>query len=137
MSWSTLTSSQRAWRVLLSLAIVAGVPTLAASHIFYVSAIASTFYPYVFASVVFIHLRMRFRWMDVGAIVLLDQFAIHRSETVYIVTWVSFLGMASLVVMGLNAVWLEGEERNTVLLALVPSLLILASNHYGGYLDKF
>jgi hypothetical protein len=144
MSWSTLTSSQRAWRVLLSLAIVAGVPALAASHIFYVSAIASTFYPYVFASVVFIHLRMRFRWMDVSAIVLLgvafallDQFAIHRSETVYIVTWVSFLGMASLVVMGLNAVWLEGEERNTVLLALIPSLLILASNHYAGYLHKF
>ena len=50
MSWSTLTSSQRAWRVLLSLAIVAGVPALAASHVFYVSAIASTFYPYVFAS---------------------------------------------------------------------------------------
>jgi hypothetical protein len=144
MSWSTLTSSQRAWRVLLSLAILAGVPALAASHIFYVSAIASTFYPYVFASVVFIHLRMRFRWADVGGIVVfgaafaaLDQFAIHRSDTVYVVTWVSFLGMASLVVMGLNAVWLEGEERKTVLLALVPSLLILASNHYAGYLHKF
>jgi hypothetical protein len=45
--------------------------------------------------------------------------------------------MASLVVMGLNAVWLEDEERKTVLLALVPSLLILASNHYAGYLHKF
>src|SRR5579872_2559363 len=144
MSWAKLTPSQRAWRVLLSLAIVAGVPALAASHIFYVSAIASQFYPYVFASVVFIHLRMRFRCMDVGAIMLLgavfallDQFAIHRSDTVYLVTWISFLGMASLVVMGLNAIWLEGEERKTVLLALVPSLLILASNHYAGYLHKY
>jgi hypothetical protein len=144
MAWSTLTSSQRAWRVVLSLAIVVGVPALAASHVFYVSAIASTFYPYVFASVVFIHLRMRFRWLDVGGIVVLgaifaalDQFVIHRSDTVVIVTWVSFLGMASLVVMGLNALWLEGEERKTVLLALVPSLLILASNHYAGYLHKF
>jgi len=87
---------------------------------------------------------MRFRWMDVGAIMLLgavfallDQFAIHRSDTVYLVTWISFLGMASLVVMGLNAIWLEGEERKTVLLALVPSLLILASNHYAGYLHKY
>ena len=68
---STFTSAERAWRVLLSVAIVAGVPALAASHIFYVSAIASTFYPYVFASVVFIHLRMRFRWVDLGCIVLL------------------------------------------------------------------
>jgi hypothetical protein len=143
-TWSKFTSAERAWRVLLSVAIVAGVPALAASHIFYVSAIASTFYPYVFASVVFIHLRMRFRWADVGGIVLLgaafavlDQFVIHRSSTVYVVTWVSFLGMASLVIMGLNAVWLEGEGRKTVLLALVPSILILASNHYAGYLHKF
>ena len=144
MSWSALTSTQRAWRVLLSLAILAGVPALAASHIFYVSAIASTFYPYVFASVVFIHLRMRFRWVDAGGIVVLgaifaalDQFVIHRSETVVLVTWISFLGLASLVIMGLNAVWLAGEERKTVLLALVPSILILASNHYAGYLHKF
>jgi len=144
MSWSALTSTQRAWRVLLSLAILAGVPALAASHIFYVSAIASTFYPYVFASVVFIHLRMRFRWVDAGGIVVLgaifaalDQFVIHRSDTVVLVTWISFLGMASLVIMGLNAVWLAGEERKTVLLALVPSILILASNHYAGYLHKF
>jgi hypothetical protein len=143
-TWSTFTPAERAWRVLLSVAIVAGVPALAASHIFYVSAIASTFYPYVFASVVFIHLRMRFRWVDSGGIVLLgvafallDQFVIHRSSTVYVVTWVSFLGMASLVIMGLNAVWLEGEERKTVLLALIPSILILASNHYAGYLHKF
>jgi hypothetical protein len=143
-TWSTYTGAERAWRALLSLAIVAGVPALATSHVFYVSAIASTFYPYVFASVVFIHLRMRFRWADVGGIValgaafaLLDQFVIHRTGTVYVVTWVSFLGMASLVVMALNAVWLEGEERKTVLLALVPSLLILGSNHYAGYLHKF
>src|ERR1700759_5731153 len=107
MSWSTLTSSQRAWRVLVSLALVAGVPALAASHIFYVSAIASTFYPYVFASVVFIHLRLRFRWADVGGSVLLgvifsllDQFVIHRSETVYIVTGGSGGCTVSLVIMG-------------------------------------
>src|ERR1700744_3462831 len=143
-TWSTFTSAERAWRVLLSVAVLAGVPALAASHVFYVSAIASTFYPYVFASVVFIHLRMRFRWVDAGGIVLLgaafsllDQFVIHRSSTVYVVTWVSFLGMASLVIMGLNAVWLDGEERKTGLLALIPSILILASNHYAGYLHKF
>jgi hypothetical protein len=143
-TWSTFSSTERAWRVLLSIAIVAGVPALAASHVFYVSAIAGAFYPYVFASVVFIHLRMRFRWADVAGILalgaifaVLDQFVIHRSDVVYVVTWVSFLGMASLVIMGLNAVWLQGEERKTVLLALVPSILILASNHYAGYLHKF
>lgn len=144
MTWSTFTAAERALRVLLSLAIIVVVPALAASHIFYVSAIASTFYPYVFASVVFIHLRIRFRWADAGGIVLfgvifalLDQFVIHRSTIVHTVTWVSFLGMASLVIMGLRAVWLEGAEQKTILLALVPSILILASNCFAGYLHKF
>src|SRR5579862_8000023 len=143
-STPTFTSAERAWRLLLSVAIVAGVPALAVSHVFYESAIASTFYPYVFASVVFIHLRLRFRWADVGGIALLsvafallDQFVIHHTATVYVVTWVSFLGMASLVIMGVNAVWLKGEERKTVLLALIPSVLILVSNAYAGYLHKF
>jgi PAP2 superfamily len=144
MSWSTFSSTERVWRVLLSIAIVVGVPALAASHVFYVSAIAGAFYPFIFASVIFIHLRMRFRWMDVAGIVvlgavfaMLNLFVIHRAEVVYLVSWISFLGMASIVIMGLNAVWLAGEERKTVLLALVPSVLILASNHYAGYLHKW
>ncbi len=133
----------RIWRVLLSSLILAGVPALAVSHVFYVSAIASTFYPYVFASVIFIHLRLRFRWIDVGGIVLLgllfalfDAFVLHPGA-VYIVTWVSFLGMGSLAIMGLRAVWLEGEERQLILLALIPGVLILASNHFAGYLHKW
>ncbi|MGA2427841.1 MAG: phosphatase PAP2 family protein [Candidatus Acidiferrum sp.] len=136
-------SMDRIWRVLLSSVILAAVPALAASHIFYVSAIASTFYPYVFASVIFIHLRLRFRWIDVAGIVLLgvlfalfDALVLHPGP-VYIVTWVSFLGMGSLAIMGLRAVWLEGEDRRVILLALVPGILILASNHFAGYLHKW
>src|SRR6202050_5868919 len=91
-------SIDRIWRVLLSSVILAAVPALAASHIFYVSAIASTFYPYVFASVIFIHLRLRFRWTDVAGIVLLgvlfalfDALVLHPGPVSF-VTWVSFLG---------------------------------------------
>ena len=122
---------------------MAAVPALAVSHVFYASAIASTFYPYVFASVIFIHLRLRFRWIDVGGIILLgvlfalfDALVLHPG-TVYIVTWVSFLGMGSLAIMGLRAVWMEGEERRLILLALLPGILILASNHFAGYLHKW
>ncbi len=136
-------SMDRLWRVLLSSLILAAVPALAVSHVFYVSAIASTFYPYVFASVIFIHLRLRFRYIDVGGIVVLgtlfalfDALVLHPGA-VYIVTWVSFLGMGSLAIMGLRAVWLEGEERRLVLLALIPGILILASNHFAGYLHKW
>ncbi len=136
-------SLDRVWRILLSSLILAAVPALAVSHVFYASAIASTFYPYVFASVIFIHLRLRFRWIDVGGIILLgvlfalfDALVLHPG-TVYIVTWVSFLGMASLAVMGLRAVWMEGDERRLILLGLIPGILILASNHFAGYLHKW
>ena len=136
-------SLDRVWRVLLSSLILAAVPALAVSHVFYASAIASAFYPYVFASVIYIHLRLRFRWTDVGGILLLgvlfalfDAFVLHPG-TVYMVTWVSFLGMASLAIMGLRAVWMEGEERRLILLALIPGILILASNHFAGYLHKW
>jgi hypothetical protein len=136
-------SLDRLWRVLLSSLILAVVPALAVSSVFYRSAIASTFYPYVFASVIFIHLRVRFRWIDVGGIVVLgvlfalfDAFVLHPG-TVYLVTWVSFLGMGSVAVMALRVVWLEGDERRLILLALIPGVLFLASNHFAGYLHKW
>jgi hypothetical protein len=36
--------------------------------------------------------------------------------------------------MGLRAIWSEGEERRLILLAFIPGILILASNHFAGYL---
>ena len=136
-------SMNRICRLLLSIVILAALPALAVSHIFYNSASASAFYPYVFASVIFFHLRLRFSWIDVGGIVVLgllfalfDALVLHPG-TVYIVAWVSFLGMGSLVVMGCRAVWLEGEQRRLILLALIPGVLILASNHFAGYVHKW
>ena len=131
---------KRISQVLLSLLLLAAMVGLASSDLFYKSAIATAFYPYVFASVILIHLRVRFRWSDVGGIVLFgalftlfDVFVLqHRN--IYIVSWASFLGMGSLVVMGLRAIWSEGEERHVILLALIPGILFLASNHFAGYL---
>lgn len=137
-------STDRITRMLLSGLVVATVLALDVNHLFYVSAIASAFYPYIFASVIFMHLRLRFRWVDVAGILLLgvllalfDLFVAHPGGTVYVVTWVSFMGMASLAVMGLRAVWLDGEQRRLILLALIPGILILASNHFAGYLHKW
>lgn len=127
-------------RVLLSVALLAAMIGLATSNVFYKSAIATAFYPYVFASVILIHLRLRFRWSDVGGIVLFgaafalfDVFVLQHRD-IYFVSGASFLGMGSLVVMGLRAIWSEGEERRLILLAFIPGILILASNHFAGYL---
>jgi PAP2 superfamily len=131
---------KRMSRLLLSVSLVVAVVAVASSNVFYKSAMATTFYPYVFASVILIHLRLKFRWSDVGGILLFattfacfDLFVLQHHH-VYFVSLASFLGMGSLVVMGLRAIWTEGEERRTTLLALIPGLLILASNHFAGYL---
>lgn len=130
----------RIWQVLLSFLLLAAIAGLAFSDLFYKSAIATAFYPYVFASVILIHLRLRFRWSDVGGILLFgaafllfDVFVLQHRH-IYVVSWASFLGMGSLVVMGLRAIWSEGAERRLILLAFIPGILILASNHFAGYL---
>ncbi len=131
---------KRISQAVLSVLLLAAMVGLVDSDLFYKSAIATAFYPYVFASVILIHLRVRFRWSDVGGILLFgalftlfDVFVLQH-RTIYIVSWASFLGMGSLVVMGLRAIWSEGEERHVILLALIPGILFLASNHFAGYL---
>lgn len=136
-------STQRLIRLLLSLFLLGVLIKLAASNLFYDSSIASEFYPYVFGSVLFMHLRLAFRWKDVAGVVLLgalfivlDVFLLHPHR-IYFTAWLSFLGMASLLVMSLRAIWESKEERGPVLLVLIPGLLILGSNFFAGYLHKF
>jgi hypothetical protein len=130
----------RPLRAFASLLVLALLLKLAASNLFYDSSIASEFYPLVFASVLFMHLRLAFRWRDVAGILLfgalfivLDVFVLHPHR-ITLTAWVSFLGMASLLVMSLRAICEEGEDRKAILLVLVPGALILGSNFFAGYL---
>jgi hypothetical protein len=130
----------RTIRILLSAFLLAILVALAANKLFYDSSIAATFYPYVFASVIFIHLRLAFRLKDVAGtllcgvlFILLDVFIFHP-HSVYLTSCVSFLGMGSLAVMSLRAVWSEKRERSRILLALVPGALILASNFFAAFI---
>jgi hypothetical protein len=65
--------------------------------------------------------------------IVLDVFVLHPHR-ITLTAWVSFLGMASLLVMSLRAVWAEVEDRKAILLVLIPGALILASNFFAGYL---
>ena len=131
---------QRTVRLLVSLLVLAVLLKLAASNLFYDSSIASEFYPLVFASVLFMHLRLACRWKDVagtllfgGLFIALDVFVLHPHQ-ITLTAWVSFLGMASLLVMSLRAVWEDAEDRKRILLALIPGAFILGSNFFAGYL---
>jgi hypothetical protein len=125
-------------KFVLSVFAVAAIAGISASDSFYKAGIAGMFYPWVFASVLLIHLRLKFRWMDVAGILFLgivlaffDFKILHYG--LYVIAWVSFFGMGSLLIMAFRAIWSEGEERNVILLALVPGVLLLASNCLAGY----
>jgi hypothetical protein len=125
-------------KVLLSVFALAAMAGISASDSFYKAALASAFYPWVFAGVLLIHLRLKFRWTDVAGILVLgmvlaffDFKILHYG--LYVMAWVSFFGMGSLLIMALRAIWSEGEERNMVLLAFVPGVLLLGSNCLAGY----
>ncbi len=131
---------QRTLRLLASLLVLAVLLKLAASNLFYDSSIASEFYPLVFASVLFMHLRLAFRWKDMAGILLfgalfivLDVFVLHPHR-ITLTAWISFLGMASLLVMSLRAIWEDAEDRKAILLVLIPGAFILGSNFLAGYL---
>jgi PAP2 superfamily len=131
---------QTTLRRIASLLVLVVLLRLAASNLFYDSSIASEFYPLVFASVLFMHLRLAFRWKDVAGIlvigalfIVLDVFVLHPHR-ITLTAWVSFLGMASLLVMSLRAIWEEGEDRKAILLVLIPGACILGSNFFAGYL---
>lgn len=124
--------------VALTVLLLAAVCGVASNRTFYQSAMSQEFFSVVFVSVIFIHLRLRPSWKDAAAIVVLAplfsvlEFNIRHFDR-YVVAWFSFLGLASVLVMGAGCIWKEGRERRTVLLAFVPSILILASNFFAGY----
>ena len=120
---------------LLLLALAIGVVTRTS---FYLYGMSEEFFAWMLASIVFIHLRVRPDWRDAvgialaaGMFALIDFAFLHYQF--YVIASVSFAGMGSLFVMGLRAIWLEGEQRQKTLLALIPSILIAASNFFVGY----
>src|SRR5262249_42907496 len=125
-------------RLLLSLLVLAGITVLAANNLFFRACIAAEFYPWVFATVILIHLRLLFRWWDLIAIAVVGVFLAFVDLWIphyglYVVAWVSFFGLGSVATMALRSIWTDDDERKSVLLAFVPSLLLLGSNFAAGY----
>lgn len=123
---------------MLTVLLLAAVFAVASSRVFYQSAMSQEFFSVVFVSVIFIHLRLRPSWQDALAIAAAApvfawfEFDVRHFDR-YVVAWLSFLGLASVAVMGLRGIWQSGRERRTMLLAFVPSVFILASNFFAGY----
>ncbi len=98
----------------------------------YESALFSTFFGVTLASVVLIHFRVRASWQDAwgvlcGAVLfaVIDVTFLHFTPS--LAGTASFLGISSLSILGLRAIWSRGKEQERVALAFVPALLFVTS----------
>jgi len=118
-------------KILLSAVLCGGAIFLVTNVYFAGTAMPFVFFTLTLASIIVVLFRVEQSWMDalymlVGAAVLgvISVWHFH-----YQPNWescVSFVGLASLVILGLRAVWSEGEKQKRLALAFAPSFLFAA-----------
>jgi hypothetical protein len=123
-------------KALLTLVLLACVGRLAFSREFYDSALVSAFFAMSLASSLILHLKVRPAWPDVLLVLVCAVFLwsldIHvlRFRSAIIVPF-SFLGLSSLLILGLRTIWAEAQDRKLLLYALIPAILFVISEWMG------
>jgi hypothetical protein len=122
-----------ALKIVATTALLGLAVWLGTSEHFYRSALLSLFFGVTLASVVLIHFRVRASWQDAlcvlsGAALLtaIDFGFLHFRPSLAGIA--SFLGISSLSILGLRAIWSRGKEQEQMALAFVPALLFVTSD---------
>jgi hypothetical protein len=120
-------------RIATTVALLGLTVWLGTSEHFYKTALLSLFFGVTLVSVLLIHIRVRPSWQDVlwvlgGAalFVVIDFGLLHFRPSLAGIA--SFLGISSLSVLGLRAIWSRDEEQRQMALAFVPTLLFVTSD---------
>jgi PAP2 superfamily protein len=122
-------------KILFTAIIVLCALRFGTSADFYNIAIISAYFAITLIGATIIHLRVSSNLRDVALVVagtlalaFIDFRVQHFEHTFF--GWISFAGISSLAIMGIESVWTEGEQRKTHLLAFVPSLLFVTSEYF-------
>jgi hypothetical protein len=120
-------------KIAATLALLGLAAWLGTSEHFYKSALLSLFFGLTLASVVLIHFRVRPSWQDAlcviggaGLFTIIDFGFLHFAPSLAGIA--SYLGISSLSMLGLRAIWSRGEEQEQMTLAFVPALLFVTSD---------
>jgi hypothetical protein len=120
-------------KIVATLALLGLAVWLGTSEHFYKSALLSLFFGVTLASVVLIHFRVRPSWQDALCVVggaifftVIDFGFLHFAPSLAGIA--SFLGISSLSILGLRAIWSQGKEQERMALAFVPALLFVMSD---------
>ena len=122
----------RVARIVLTVLLVACAVALVASRDFYSTAISSIFFSIALVSTVILHLRVRPFWFDAllvlacsSAFAILDLTILHYPRN--IASGLSYLGLSSLLILGIRTVWAGEKDRKLLLCAFVPAILFVGS----------
>jgi PAP2 superfamily len=121
------TPTSNAAKAIVALLLVGGIGAAALNPKFYNGAFIDSFFAFTVASFLIIYLRIRPKWVDVslvvgGAVLLaIADFGILHYQP-KIMACLSFLGLSSMVIMPIQALWAEKAERKLLLYGFVPVL---------------
>jgi PAP2 superfamily len=120
-------------KIVATFALLGLAVWLGTSEHFYKSALLSLFFGVTLASVVLIHFRVRPSWPDALCVIggaalftVIDFGFLHFAPSLAGIA--SYLGISSLSILGLRAIWSEGAEQEQMALAFVPALLFVTSD---------
>lgn len=124
-------------KILLTIALCSGAILLVTNAYFAGSAMPFAFFMLTLASVILVLFRVGRSWPDLpfmiaSAAILAVISAWHFHYQPNWKSCVSFLGLGSLLVLGLRAVWSEGEKQKLLALAFAPSFLFAAFMVFAG-----
>ena len=129
-------------KIVLTVALLACAAWLVSSAQFYIEALMSAYFALTLIGATIIHLRVHPSWRDVLLVILgclvfavIDFRLLHFKPA--IAGWLSFAGLASLLIMGIEAVWTEGESRKLHLLTFIPSVLFVTSEYFADDMLKW
>jgi len=131
-----------ALKIILTILLVACALRLGSSRQFYTAALVSAYFALTLIGASIIHLRVHASWRDALFVILgsilfaaIDFQLLHFKPV--IAGWLSFAGLTSLLIMGIEAVWAEGDSRKLHLLTFVPSLLFVTSEYFADDMLKW
>jgi hypothetical protein len=124
-------------KILLTAAICGGASLLVTNAYFAGRAMPFVFFTVVLASVILVLIRVGRSWLDllymvIAAVLLGTISVLHFHYTPNWQSCVAFVGLGSLVVLGLRATWSEGEKQKRLALAFAPSFLFAAFMVFAG-----
>jgi hypothetical protein len=129
-------------KIILTTLLVVCALWLGRSAQFYSEALVSAYFALTLIGATIIHFRIHPSWRDAFLVILgsllfaaIDFQLLHFKPM--IAGWLSFAGLTSLLIMGVEVVWTEGESRKLHLLTFAPSVLFVTSEYFADDMLKW